>query len=134
MHSVTEVTISCSENSFFGMVIGLFPVKPDINWFCSSTVVDGGISNKACLVGRGSLFSRQETQMREPLLAGKPEVKICLFTIIVFVLKTVFCFFEFILTPEVSAFTNKCMPLSAMCLLLSSNYLVHCFKIMILQQ
>jgi len=53
------------------MVIGLFQVKPDINWFCSSTVVDGGISNKAYRIGRGSLFSRQESQMREPLLAGK---------------------------------------------------------------
>jgi len=52
------------------MVIGLFQVKPDINWFCLSTVVDGGISNKASRIGRGSLFSRQESQMREPLLAG----------------------------------------------------------------
>jgi len=52
------------------MVIGLFQAKPDINWFCSSTVVDGGISNKASRIGRGSLFSQQESQMREPLLAG----------------------------------------------------------------
>jgi len=71
MHSVTEVTISCSENSIFGMVIGLFQVKPDVNWVCSSTVVDGGISNKASRIGRDSLFSRQESQMREPLLAVK---------------------------------------------------------------
>jgi len=49
----------------------LFPVKPDVNWFCSSTVVDGGISNKASGIGRGSLFSRQESQTREPLLAVK---------------------------------------------------------------
>jgi len=47
MHMVTEVAISCSDNSFFGMIIGLLPVKPDINWFCLSTVVDGDISNKA---------------------------------------------------------------------------------------
>jgi len=34
--------------------------------------VDGGISNKASRIGRGSPFYRQESQMREPLLAGKP--------------------------------------------------------------
>jgi len=52
------------------MVIGLFPVKPDINWFCSSTVVDGGISNKASQVGRGYLFSHQESQTREQGTGG----------------------------------------------------------------
>jgi len=76
MHLVTEVTISCSDNSFFAMVIGLFPVKPDINEFCSSTVVDGGISNKASPVGRGSLFSRQESQTRELLLAGNAALEL----------------------------------------------------------
>jgi len=39
MHLVKEVAISCSENSYFGIVIRLFPVKPDINWFSLSTVV-----------------------------------------------------------------------------------------------
>jgi len=52
------------------MVIGLFPVKPDKNWFCSSTAVHGSISNRVSQVSRGSLFFCQESQLREPLLAG----------------------------------------------------------------
>jgi len=38
--------------------------------------VDSGISNKVSRVGRGSLFSRQESQTRERLLAGKVQTPV----------------------------------------------------------